>query len=264
MSKEVSLSSASKPERIAKMMARLGLCSRRQAEVLIEQRRVTFKENLVETPAFFIKWEDAVFLKIDGSAVPVEPPQVRLWRFHKPAGLLTTHHDPHGRPTVFEALPQTMPRVISVGRLDLNSEGLLLLTNHGELSRFLELPSTGWKRRYRVRCFGDIPRGFFEHLQQGVTLDGFNYGPIEASLDTSTSGEDKKRNKWLSVTLMEGKNREIRKVLQYAGLSVSRLIRISYGPFLLGNLSPGEAEEVSQRHLKNFLGNRWYSLSGTG
>ncbi|MGL5720727.1 MAG: pseudouridine synthase [Alphaproteobacteria bacterium] len=261
MSHEIPLPSAPQPERIAKIMARLGLCSRRQAEALIEQKRVTFKENLVETPAFFMKWEDAIFLKIDGNAVPVESPQVRLWRFHKPAGLLTTHHDPHGRPTVFEALPQTMPRVISVGRLDLNSEGLLLLTNHGELSRFLELPSTGWKRRYRARFFGDIPRGFLEHLQQGITIDGFNYGPIDASLDGS--GEAEKRNKWLSVTLMEGKNREIRRVMQHAGLSVSRLIRISYGPFLLGNLPPGETEEVSQRHLKNFLGNRWSSLSRT-
>lgn len=260
MSGEVPLPCAIQPERIAKIVARLGFCSRRQAEALIEQKRVTFKENLVETPAFFMKLEDAVFLKIDGKAVPVAPPRVRLWRFYKPAGLLTTHHDPHGRPTVFEALPQAMPRVISVGRLDLNSEGLLLLTNHGELSRFLELPSTGWKRRYRVRFFGEIPRGFFECLQQGITVDGFTYGPIEASLD---AGESEKRNKWLSVTLMEGKNREIRRIMQYAGLCVSRLIRISYGPFLLGKLLPREMEEVSQRHLKSFLGDRWSSLSGT-
>jgi 23S rRNA pseudouridine2605 synthase len=262
MSPDAPLLTPLQPERIAKVLARLGVCSRRQAEALIAQRRVTFKGNVVETPAFFVTGEEASFLKIDGVGVPVESPQVRLWRFHKPEGLLTTHHDPHGRPTVFERLPQTLPRVISVGRLDLNSEGLLLLTNHGGLSRFLELPSTGWKRCYRVRIFGELPRGFFEHLQQGVTIDGFNYGPIEASLDAPPPGESEKRNRWLRVTLVEGKNREIRKVMQVAGLSVSRLIRVSYGPFLLGHLGPGDVEEVSQRHMKSFLGKTWFSLSG--
>ncbi|MCL1514349.1 pseudouridine synthase [Parasaccharibacter sp. TMW2.1890] len=228
-------------ERIAKALARRGVASRRDIERMIGEGRITLGGSPVTHPATFIKPGDVVC--VDGK--PVDPPQrTRLWRYHKPAGLVTTHHDPEERRTVFDSLPAAMPRVVSVGRLDLNSEGLLLLTNDGGLARELELPSRQWIRRYRVRVFGLVDERRLKELAKGCVLDGVQYGPIEATLDSS-----KGDNSWLTVSLREGKNREIRKVMMGMNLHVSRLIRLSYGPFSLGTLKPHELEEVSHKTL---------------
>ncbi|MBA5726396.1 pseudouridine synthase [Bombella mellum] len=241
--KDVSSSSpdTQRGERIAKALARRGVASRRDIERMIEEGRITLGGSPVTHPATFIQPGDVVC--VDGR--PVDPPQrTRLWRYHKPAGLVTTHHDPEERRTVFESLPKAMPRVVSVGRLDLNSEGLLLLTNDGGLARELELPSRQWIRRYRVRVFGLVDEQRLNSLAKGCVLDGVQYGPIEATLDSS-----KGDNSWLTVSLREGKNREIRKVMMGMNLHVSRLIRLSYGPFSLGSLKPHELEEVPHRTL---------------
>ena len=235
-----------KKERIAKRMARAGVCSRREAERMIEQGRVAVNGQKLDSPAFTVSDED--FITVDGLGIEDKAP-TRLWRYHKPSGLVTTARDPKGRPTVFEALPKELGRVISVGRLDLNSEGLLLLTNDGELARHLELPSTGWIRRYRVRAFGDVDPDKLKSLAKGITVDGIRYGAMEVTLDSQ-----KGRNSWLTVSITEGKNREIRKVMEAIGLSVSRLLRTSYGPFQLGNLPRGMVEEVPRRILKDQLG----------
>lgn len=235
-----------KGERIAKRLARAGICSRRDAERLIAEGRVAVDGVKLTSPAVLVT-EDSRIL-VDGRPLP-EPERTRLWRYHKPAGLVTSHKDPQGRPTVFERLPEGMPRVISVGRLDLNSEGLLLLTNDGELARRLEMPATGWVRRYRVRVHGAPTPEKLAELEKGVTIDGVSYGPIKAVLDRLQGA-----NAWLTVSLKEGKNREIRRVMDYLGWGVSRLIRIAYGPFQLGLLEPGETEEVLARVLKEQLG----------
>jgi 23S rRNA pseudouridine2605 synthase len=232
-------------ERIAKWLARAGVASRRDSEKLIAAGRVRLNNTVVTAPATFVGSGDLV--QIDGALV--EPPQrTRLWRYHKPAGLVTTHRDPEGRPTVFEKLPPALPRVVSVGRLDLTSEGLLLLTNDGALSRQLELPATGWIRRYRVRVFGAPDEKALAALGRGLTIDGVRYGPIEAGLDAR-----KGDNAWLSVSLREGRNREIRRVMAHLGLTVTRLIRIAYGPFQLGLLPRGAVEEVPARVLRDQL-----------
>ncbi|MEI6160036.1 MAG: pseudouridine synthase [Roseococcus sp.] len=233
-------------ERIAKWLARAGVASRRDAEKIIAEGRVKLDGKLVTQPATFVQPDDIV--TVDGQAVN-EPERTRLFRFHKPAGLVTTHRDPEGRPTVFERLPEGLPRLISVGRLDLNSEGLLLLTNDGALSRRLELPANAWVRRYRVRVFGDLDPRALAALAQGVTIEGVRYAPIEAGVD-SRKGD----NAWLTVALQEGKNREIRRVLSYLGLEVSRLIRIAYGPFQLGTLERGLVDEVNPKVLREQLG----------
>lgn len=236
------------PLRIAKAMARAGLCSRREAERWIEQGRVNVNGRLLTTPAFEVTASDKVL--VDGKPLPsAEPP--RLWRYYKPRGLVTTHSDPQGRPTVFQSLPEGLPRVVSVGRLDFNSEGLLLLTNDGALARHMELPSTGWLRRYRVRAHGRVTQEALDKLKDGIEIDGVRYGPIEASLD-SVQGA----NAWLTVGLREGKNREVRRILGHLGVDVNRLIRISYGPFQLLDLKPGEAEPVKRRVLADQLGPR--------
>ncbi len=237
---------ASAGERIAKVIARSGLCSRRQAERLIAEGRVLVNDRPVTTPAVLVGAADIV--AVDGKALAAAPP-VRLWRYHKPSGLVTTHRDPEGRPTVFERLPKEIGRVISVGRLDVASEGLLLLTNAGPLARRLELPSTGWTRRYRARVFGRVEESAFAALADGITLDGIRYGPISVRLD-----QVKGANAWLTVSLKEGKNREVRRVLEHLGLQVSRLIRIGYGPFQLGKLGRGEIAEVSRKVLRDQLG----------
>ena len=234
-------------ERIAKFIARSGVCSRRQAEELILQKRVTVNGE-VESPAFNVEGNEKILL--DGEKLPAIE-NTRMWVYYKPTGLVTTHKDEQGRPTVFENLPEGLPRVISVGRLDLNSEGLLLLTNSGELSRRLELPSNSWSRRYKVKVHGRINRDKLAELEQGITIDGILYGSIKVEVESEQG-----TNAWLSVTLQEGKNREIRKVMKFIGLDVARLIRLSYGPFQLGSLKKGEVREVPQKVLKEQLGNK--------
>ncbi len=228
------------------MLARAGVCSRRDAEKLIAEGRVKLNGKTLETPAVKVSAGDS--LSVDGRPIGARP-VTRLWRYHKPAGLVTTHRDPAGRPTVFEHLPQGLPRVISVGRLDLTSEGLLLLTNDGELARKLELPSNAWLRRYRARAFGSITQAELDALQEGLSIEGVNYRGIEAKLERSQGA-----NAWIALTLSEGKNREVRRVLEALGLKVNRLIRTSYGPFPLGALEPGEVEEVPRRLLREQLG----------
>ena len=235
-----------KGERIAKLLARAGLCSRRDAERLIAERRVSVDGKVLDSPALAVTGDHDI--RVDGKPIPAAEP-ARLWRYHKPTGLVTTHRDERGRPTVFERLPPGLPRVVSVGRLDLNSEGLLLLTNDGALARELELPSRGWLRRYRLRVHGPVAPERLAALEQGITIGGVAYGPIRAVLDRQQAS-----NAWLTVSLREGKNREIRRVMEHLGLSVTRLIRIAYGPFQLGDLARGAVEEVPRRVLREQLG----------
>jgi 23S rRNA pseudouridine2605 synthase len=232
--------------RIAKAMARAGLCSRRDAERWIADGRVKVNGQLLESPARDVGPADTVL--VDGRPLPGSEP-VKLWRYHKPKGLVTTHRDPEGRPTVFEKLPAELGRVISIGRLDTTSEGLLLLTNDGALARHLELPATGWLRRYRVRAHGRITQDALDRLQKGITVEGVEYGPIDASLD-----KEQGANVWLTIGLREGKNREVRRVLAALGLDVNRLIRISYGPFQLLDLAPGAVDSVKGRVIAEQLG----------
>jgi len=232
-------------ERIAKWLARAGVASRRDAERMLAEGRVRLNNQAVTHPATFVAAGDLV--EVDGTVI--EPPgRARLWRYHKPAGLMTTHRDPEGRPTVFEKLPPGLPRVVSVGRLDLNSEGLLLLTNDGALARQLELPANGWLRRYRVRVHGAVNEAALAALGRGVTVEGVRYGAIAAGLDAR-----KGSNAWLTVALSEGRNREIRRVMAHLGLEVTRLIRVAYGPFQLGNLPRGAAAEVAAKVLREQL-----------
>ncbi|HEY0051895.1 MAG TPA: pseudouridine synthase [Caulobacteraceae bacterium] len=238
-----------KADRIAKVLARAGVASRREVERLIGLGKVAVNGRILDTPATLISRDDVV--TVDGKPIAAAEP-TRVWRYHKPVGLLTSHADPEGRPTVFAALPPTMPRVISVGRLDINSEGLLLLTNDGALSRALELPATALTRRYRVRARGRANQAKLDTLKDGIEVDGVRYGPIEASLDKA-SGQGDSANLWITVTLSEGKNREVRKVLEAVGLTVNRLIRLAYGPFSLGALPLGEVEEVGPRVIRELL-----------
>jgi 23S rRNA pseudouridine2605 synthase len=235
-----------KGERIAKRMARAGLCSRRDAERWIEEGRVRVNGKRLETPACVVGPDDKIV--VDGKVLQ-DAQATRLFLYHKPIGLVTSHRDEKGRATVFEQLPAALPRVVSVGRLDLNTEGLLLLTNDGELARYLELPSTGWSRKYRVRVHGRVDEEQLKGLKKGITVDGVHYKSIEAEIDKG-SGEKKGANTWLTIILREGKNREIRKVMEALGLSVNRLIRISYGPFQLGELPVQGIEEIRPRILK--------------
>jgi 23S rRNA pseudouridine2605 synthase len=233
-------------DRIAKVIARAGVCSRRDAEKLIAEGRVALNGEKVATPAIRIGEHDVI--AIDGRPL-AEPEPARLWRYHKPAGLVTTHRDPEGRATVFANLPKKMPRVVSVGRLDFNSEGLLLLTNDGDLARRLEIPSAGWVRRYRVRLFGKVDQGELDQLAHGTTIGAVKYGPIVADLERS-----KGMYSWATVSLKEGKNREVKRVMEHLGLKVARLIRVQFGPFHLGHLTEGEAEEFPARLWREQLG----------
>jgi 23S rRNA pseudouridine2605 synthase len=232
-------------ERIAKWLARAGVASRREVEALIGAGRVKLNNTVVQHPATFVARGDIV--RVDGTVIEAAG-RTRLWRYHKPAGLVTTHRDPQGRPTVFDKLRGILPRVVSVGRLDLNSEGLLLLTNDGGLARTLELPATGWLRRYRVRVHGNPDPAALAGLARGIVIEGVRYGPIEAGLD-SRKGD----NAWLTISLREGRNREVRRVMTHLGLPVTRLIRVAYGPFQLGTLPRGAVEEVSPRVLRDQL-----------
>jgi 23S rRNA pseudouridine2605 synthase len=232
--------------RIAKVLARAGLCSRREAERWIAAGRVSVDGAPVETPALRVR--EASRIAVDGRALDAIE-ATRLWRYHKTAGLITSHRDPQGRPTVFENLPEGLPRVVSVGRLDLGSEGLLLLTNDGALARTLESPVRGWVRRYRARVFGAVDENALAALKDGVVVNGVAYGPIRCSLERRTG-----RNAWLVASLAEGRNREVRNVLAHLGLAVNRLIRIAYGPFQLGRLSRGTVAEVAPRTLREQLG----------
>jgi 23S rRNA pseudouridine2605 synthase len=232
-------------DRIAKYLSRAGVASRRDVERMLTEGTIKLNGKVVTHPATFIAAGDIV--QVNGKVV--DPPErTRMWRYHKPDGLVTTHKDPEGRPTVFEKLQHQLPRVISVGRLDLTSEGVLLLTNDGNLARQLELPATGWLRRYRVRVFGIPNEGALKSLAKGITIDGVRYGPIEAEVDAK-----KGDNTWLTVSLREGRNREVRRVMAHLGMSVSRLIRIAYGPFQLGTLERGGVEEIPARVLREQL-----------
>jgi len=233
-------------ERISKIIARAGICSRRDAEKLIADGRVSLDGKTVTEQG--IRAGEHQVVAVDGKPL-AEPEAPRLWRYHKPAGLVTTHRDPKGRPTVFASLPRHLPRVVSVGRLDFNSEGLLLLTNDGELARRLELPSAGWVRKYRVRLFGKVSQADLDRLAQGTTIGGVKYAPATATLERS-----KGVYSWASVTLKEGKNREVKRLMESLGLKVARLIRVQFGPFHLGQLPEGAVEEIAPKFWREQLG----------
>ncbi|WP_167407204.1 pseudouridine synthase [Bradyrhizobium forestalis] len=241
-------------ERIAKVLARAGLASRRDAEEMVTQGRVTVNGRVINSPALDVTKNDVVM--VDGKPLP-ERERTRLFLYHKPRGLMTTHDDPEGRPTVFDNLPEGLPRLISVGRLDFNTEGLLLLTNDGGLARTLELPDTGWLRRYRVRAHGDVTQAQLDELKSGIEVEGVKYGPIEATLE-----RDQGANVWLVFAIREGKNREVRNVCAHLGLEVNRLIRVSYGPFQLGEIPEGQVEEIRSRVLREQLGDKVIEKSG--
>ena len=234
------------PERIAKHIARAGVCSRREAEARIADGRVTVNGELITSPALNVTAADTI--TVDGKPLPDREP-ARLWRYHKPRGLVVSARDEKDRQTIFDTLSANMPRVLSVGRLDMDSEGLLLLTNDGGLARHLELPSTGWSRKYRVRVQGHVDPEALEALAGGITIDGIRYGEISARLDRQMPS-----NAWLNIAIREGKNREVRRIMEYLGHHVSRLIRVSYGPFLLGDIAPGGFEEVKPRIIADQLG----------
>ncbi len=233
-------------ERVAKRLSMAGVCSRREAERWISDGRVAVDSVVLKSPAVLVTRENAI--TVDGKPLP-DDPSPRVWRLNKRRGLITTHRDPQGRPTVFHSLPGNLPRVVSVGRLDMNSEGLLLLTTHGPLARRLELPSTGWIRRYRVRVFGRPEPRQLSALADGLTVDGVRYGPVVAKLDHARGA-----NAWLTVSLKEGKNREVRRLMEHLDLVVSRLIRTAFGPFQLGRLRPGDVREVPGKVIREQLG----------
>lgn len=243
----------SKGERIAKVIARAGVCSRRDAERLIEERRVSVNGKVIDTPATLIT--DPTTISVDGKPLSA-PQEAQIWRYHKPPGLVTSHKDDQGRDTVFDHLPREIGRVVSVGRLDLNSEGLLLLTNDGGLARELELPSNEWVRTYRVRVFGYVDEEKLAVLKDGITHEGIKYGAIDARIEKKTG-----RNAWLIVSLSEGKNREIRRVMEYLELQVNRLVRTQYGPFRLDHLERGDVQLVPRRQMIDQLGGKLESAA---
>lgn len=239
-----------KGERIAKVIARAGLCSRRDAERLIGEGRVKLNGTVLTSAAATVTARDMVL--VDNLALP-QKEETRLWRYHKPAGLIVSNNDPQGRPTVFQKLREQLPRVMSIGRLDINTEGLLLLTNDGELARFLELPATGWIRRYRIRAFGHTEDAALRKIEKGVEIEGVRYGPVEAKIERVQGG-----NSWLTIAIREGKNREVKRICEHLGLQVNRLIRTGFGPFQLGELPRGGIEEVPTRAMKASIGEKFF------
>ncbi|MCJ8157650.1 pseudouridine synthase [Sphingomonas sp. LaA6.9] len=231
-------------QRIAKLLARAGIASRREIERMIAEGRIALNGDVLDTPATILTSLHGI--TVDGQPVKQAPP-AKLFRFHKPSGVLTTERDPKGRPTIYDRLPKGLPRLMPVGRLDLNTEGLLLLTNDGELKRQLELPKTGVVRTYRARAYGDVTQAQLEDLIEGIEIDGIRYGSIDANLERRTGA-----NTWIEMKLTEGKNREVRRVLEYLGLKVSRLIRTSYGPFELADLPIGEVDEIRRHDVITF------------
>ena len=240
------LTKSNETERIAKKLSRAGVCSRREAERWIAEGRIKVNNVILRTPATNVSEKDKIL--VDNIPLP-KPSLTKIWRFHKPKGCLVTENDPKGRKTIFQILPKSLPRVISVGRLDYDSEGLLLLTNDGAISRKLELPSTGWLRKYKVRVHGIVDKSALLKIKDGIKLDNFKTGPIEASLEIQ-----KGTNAWILIGIREGKNREIRRIMDHLGYPVNRLIRLSYGPFQLGNLKSGEVLEINKNVIKNQLG----------
>jgi 23S rRNA pseudouridine2605 synthase len=236
-------------ERIAKVIARAGVCSRREAEQLIADGHVTLNHKILKTAAINVTEADQI--RINGKLLP-QAEDSKLWRYHKPDGLVVSHKDPQGRPSVFDKLRQQLPRVMSIGRLDINTEGLLLLTNDGEIERLLELPSSGWIRRYRVRAYGKMDDAGLERLKGGVEIEGVRYGPVEAKVETSQGD-----NVWMTVSIREGKNREVKKICDYLGLQVNRLIRTNFGPFQLGDLKRGGIEEIPRKFWQEQLGGKF-------
>ena len=236
-----------KKERIAKLIAATGLCSRRDAERLILEGEVSVDGVKLDTPAFLVDGTEMII--VNGSPLQ-EKPVSRIWLYYKPRGLVVTHKDPEGRATVFENLPKNLPRVVSVGRLDLDSEGILLLTNDGAVARHLESPSTGWKRKYKVRIFGQVTQDKLDTLKKGITVEGIHYKSIDAIIESQQGS-----NSWVLITLTEGKNREIRRIAEHFGWIVNRLIRLSFGPFSLKDMESGEVKEVPARVVKDQLGN---------
>lgn len=232
-----------KGERVAKVIARSGICSRREAEELIAQGRVKVNGEIIDSPATIITDHS---IKIDNKLLPKKEP-TRLWIFHKPRGFICSNSDERGHKTIFSILPKNLPRTISVGRLDINTEGLLLLTNNGELGRYIALPQNKWIRNYRVRAHGKVNMERLHSLNKGIKIDGVKYGPIKIELEKEGT------NSWFKISLHEGKNREVKKVLEHFGLTVNRLIRISFGPFILGNLAVGDIREVTKENLKNAI-----------
>ena len=240
------LNNNARPERIAKRIARAGICSRRDAEARIREGRVVVNGEIIDSPALNVFPSDVV--SIDNKQIPKREP-TRLWRYYKPRGLVVSARDEKNRETIFDKLPRNLPRMVTVGRLDLESEGLLLLTNDGDLARHLELPSTGWTRKYRLRVQGNINEEQLASLAKGVTIDGITYGQVIAKLDRQMTS-----NAWLTMAIREGKNREIRRIMEHLGHQVSRLIRVSYGPFQLGKLGDGDVEEIRPRIVADQLG----------
>ena len=240
------MSQSATGERIAKAIARAGVCSRREAERLIEEGRVKLNGQVLDTPA--VKVTPDMVIEVDGRKI-AQAEHTRLFRHHKPVGVICTDRDPEGRKTVFDGLPKDLPRLLTIGRLDLNSEGLILLTNDGALARTLELPSTGWTRRYRARAYGRVDQIALKKLENGVTVDGERFGAIKAVIERQQGG-----NMWINVSLKEGKNREVRRALESLGLKVNRLIRTAYGPFNLGKLAKGGVEEVTSKQMRELLG----------
>jgi 23S rRNA pseudouridine2605 synthase len=250
--KQTANKSSFEGERIAKVLGRAGICSRREAERLIEEGRVKVDGKVITSPALNVT--EANKITVDNKLV-LAAEETRVWRYHKPAGTITTAKDPQGRPTVFEKMPPEMPRVVSIGRLDFNTEGLLLLTNDGELARHMELPANAWLRHYRVRVYGEVKPAKLAALEKGVTISGIEYDSIKVEVEKSKKEDDtRSSNTWLLVTIREGKNREVRKIMEHMDLQVTRLIRTAFGPFPLGKLHRGAIEEIPPRALRGALG----------